>query len=440
MNAPQKQPCSLLVGLVVGTLLFLWLSVWETAAQAQQQRDCVADLFKEMQNLGIQVNLQKDPQDFKTDRNNAKNAIQNAIKANKLAAGEDTMFDKAVEAIACHLADTPNLPVVQAERQTRLKEAVAKLRNLFQRIANPAAGADDLKDWLAKLFFLAPEGFLKFKRNGTYTWNLVRLELVLNQAGAAQEGQFVVQQGWTKVDLVLLALNFVSSQIVKHLEWQCQGVSCFYSLFLDGLFFIQTKDVDNANSVLFTQQGGQQVAGGQGTLQHYSEITLKHIGANAAKWRNLYKPGQQACMIPPGIGFIIPTRCGKLPQLPNLEFIIGILFRGMPLNADQVKKEITGLGLAAGQLNAAQRAVQAALNAETKGLAVGWTALVQQKAQQQYSCAAVDRTNKVWVNCDIASARRANNPLRFFFPGDAASFVCMAFGIGGREECKAQEK
>jgi hypothetical protein len=447
MNAPQKQPCSLLVGLVVGTLLFLWLSIWETAAQAQQQqRDCVADLFKEMQNLGIPVNLQKDPQDFKTDRDNAKKAIQNAIKANTLAAGEDTMFNDAVEAIACHLADTPNLPVVQAERQTRLKEAVAKLRNLFQRIANPVAGADDLKDWLAKLFFLRKKNFLK-KNNNQYVWNLVRLELVLNNAGAAQEPNvFAVPAGGTDVDLVLFApLKIYSS------SWQCADLGgvqiCDYD-FQNGLYFVQTKDVANANDVLFSRQGGQQVAGGEGTLQHYTEIVAKHISVNAANWRNSYGAGVVSCII--GLPRVPrPRKCigpNVPPDLPKTELIIGILFRSANVaNADTVKREITGLGLPAGAgLNRAQRAIREALNKEVKGLAIGWKVIQQQREQIAYSCAATFRDTDVpvfgrlvdWGPCSFIAG---NNPLRFFATGDAAELACEAFGIA-EPKCNKQEK
>lgn len=440
------------VGLVIGASVLLgalWLSVGPDLAQGQQQRNCVADLFQKMQQMGIAVNLPKDQKDFETDRDNAKAAIQKAIKAGTLAAGTDTQFTDSVETISCHLVDTATWPLVKAEQDRRLTEAVAKLRNLFQRIANPAAGADDLKDWLAKLFFLGPKNFFRFSNaQGQYIWNLVRLELVLNQNGAAQEpGVFAIPATGTDVDLVLLGRRVITPDVPGKAgaNWGCGVIGrCSYGFGVsnqDGLFFIQIKDIANANNVLFTQQGGQQVAGGLGTLQHYTEIVLKHIGGNAANWRNLYNQGQLNCMIPAGVfPRLWPMPCGILPKLPELELIIGIAFWGMPQNADKVKQEITGLGLAAGQaLNAAQQAVQAALNAETKGLVVGWTALVQQKTQIQYSCAAVDRKTKVWTKCDAQAAIAANNPLQYFSPVNAKKFVCNSYGQA-LMRCGAQEK
>ena len=171
-----QESFSLVAGLAAGVLLASWLSVGPALAQAQQQRNCVANLFQEMQRLGIAVNLPKDQTDFETDRGNAAKAIQNAIKANTLAAGTDTQFADSVEAIACHLADTARIPLTIPERNTRLTDAVAKLRNLFQRIANPVAGAEDLKDWLAKLRF-AYWALQKDPNTNDYIWHFLRLEL-----------------------------------------------------------------------------------------------------------------------------------------------------------------------------------------------------------------------------------------------------------------------
>jgi hypothetical protein len=387
MNAPQKQPCSLLVGLVVGTLLFLWLSIWETAAQAQQQqRDCVADLFKEMQNLGIPVNLQKDPQDFKTDRNNAKNAIQNAIKANKLAAGEDTMFDKAVEAIACHLADTPNLPVVQAERQTRLKEAVAKLRNLFQRIANPVAGADDLKDWLAKLqFAFWPLSLGRNQQTNQYIWNILRLELIVDNTGAPREGVFAVPAGGVYIDLILLSKDKIGNAMAT---WQCPGgpvpEQCV-GVIQDAIVLLKTKDVDNAAALLGAQQPDGTFAGGAGTLQEYATLALKHVATNANAWiKSYYRAAERVrgCVVMPAV---IRRACW---ELPSAAFVVDIAFRNVVQNGNKVMTAITQ---DANVQNAAKAVVDNEI-AKAKGVIVAWKEKSPQGAiERKYECRYISK-------------------------------------------------
>lgn len=440
MQAQQTQQHRLWGVLLASVFLSLWFSV-EIAQAAPKQDQCLKTVFTTLKSQ----NPDQDIKDFNADLDKAKKAIQAAINKKILDEKIDAMFEQSVQEIICHCAKTLDLLAAiktSLEQKTRLTEIVFKLRNLFQRIAKSDAKADDFKDWLAKLFFLAPNGFLKLKdRWGHYIWNLVRLELILDNTGAKREGIFVVQPSWTDVDLVLLGKEVVGGYRdgIRDL-WPCgKGKSCYYQI-QDGLFFIQTSAVTNANAVLYTQQGGQQVAGGPGTLQHYTEIALKHIGANADGWRTAYTNVNSYC-----ITSINPLRfCQALPSLPGLEMVVGIAFWGInPQNADQVKKEITGLDLPAGQqLNAAQKAVQAALNTETKGLVVGWlTALVQQQAQVQYSCAAVKRMNKVWSSCNPQAAIKANDPYQYFSPVDAERFTCNAFGqVAFRKWCKAQEK
>lgn len=257
---------SALVGL--GVLLTLQLSVGLAWAQAQQQNVCLANLYTELQKR----NIPEKQKDFETDRDNAQKAIQAAIKAGTLGAGLDTIFSDSVQAIVCHIADTPNLPLVKAEQDTRLKEAVAKLRNLFQRIANPVAGADDLKDWLAKLqfarwiFSLGKNG--KDRKTNQYIWNILRLELIVNNAGAPQEGVFAVPAGGTDIDLVLFSKNKIGATLAT---WNCPGagpggLKCF-GLIQDAIVLLQTKDVANAATLLGAPQQGGAFAGGAGTFK-----------------------------------------------------------------------------------------------------------------------------------------------------------------------------
>jgi hypothetical protein len=388
------------------------------AQAAPKQDQCLRAVFTAINSQ----NPEQDTKDFKADLNKAMQALQNAPNfGNKPAA----QLVASTFAIVCHLRDTVRLTAVAAEQQMRLKEAIAKLRNIFQRIvqANTLTEADKIKDWLAKLFFLGPDKFLhpKFKVNNLYIWNLVRLELVLNNAGAAQEGGvFAVPAGGTDVDLIMLGKPAIDSnkreeQGRERVPWPCELSStqikaCIYG-YQDGLFFIQIKDVANVDDVLFTQQGGQQVAGGEGTLQHYTEIVAKHISVNAANWRNSYGAGVVSCII--GLPRVPrPRKCigpNVPPDLPKTELIIGILFRSANVaNADTVKREITGLGLPAGAgLNRAQRAIREALNKEVKGLAIGWKVIQQQREQIAYSCAATFRDTDVPVSDDLSIRGRA---------------------------------
>jgi hypothetical protein len=432
MQAQRAKQHRLWMGLLVSVFLNLWLSA-SMAQAAPKQDQCLRAVFTAIKSQ----NPEQDTKDFKADLNKAMQALQNAPNfGNKPAA----QLVASTFAIVCHLRDTVRLTAVAAEQQMRLKEAIAKLRNIFQRIvqANTLTEADKIKDWLAKLFFLGPDKFLhpKFKVNNLYIWNLVRLELVLNNAGAAQEGGvFAVPAGGTDVDLIMLGRPAIDSnkreeQGRERVPWPCELSStqikaCIYD-YQDGLFFIQIKDVANANDVLFTQQGGQQVAGGEGTLQHYTEITLKHISANAANWRNAYGAEVVACWYSI-LGGRLP--CPQQPLLPQVELVIGILFWSSIDNADKVKQEVTGLGVA--RLNNAQLAVKNALNKEVKGVAIGWRTLDQQKKVIiNYSCAGVDRQAKTWQQCN-----EATNPLQLFGKENAARFVCAAFGRDELAKC-----
>lgn len=417
MQAQRAKQHRLWMGLLVSVFLNLWLSA-SMAQAAPKQDQCLRAVFTAINSQ----NPEQDTKDFKADLNKAMQALQNAPNfGNKPAA----QLVASTFAIVCHLRDTVRLTAVAAEQQMRLKEAIAKLRNIFQRIvqANTLTEADKIKDWLAKLFFLGPDKFLhpKFKVNNLYIWNLVRLELVLNNAGAAQEGGvFAVPAGGTDVDLIMLGKPAIDSnkreeQGRERVPWPCELSStqikaCIYG-YQDGLFFIQIKDVANVDDVLFTQQGGQQVAGGEGTLQHYTEIVAKHISVNAANWRNSYGAGVVSCII--GLPRVPrPRKCigpNVPPDLPKTELIIGILFRSANVaNADTVKREITGLGLPAGAgLNRAQRAIREALNKEVKGLAIGWKVIQQQREQIAYSCAATFRDTDVPVSDDLSIRGRA---------------------------------
>lgn len=453
MQAQQTQQHRLWGVLLASVFLSLWFSV-EIAQAAPKQEQCLKTVFTTLESQ----NPDQDIKDFNADLNKAKKAIQNAPNFGPGPAGQLII---AVSAIVCHLAEA-KLQVTSKEQKMRLTEAIAKLRNIFKRIAqaNFLTEADKIKDWLAKLFFLEPDKFLKFKVNHDYLWNLIRLELILDNTGKAQEPDvFVVQPGWADIDLILLSRSRIDSnerisprgQTTKH--WGCaldpnatNLVLCTYAP-QDGLFFVQTKDVDNANDVLFTQQGGRQVAGGQDTLQYYTEIVLKHIGASAAQWRNDYASGAQvACLY---YDFILrlqlqcpqsicgPAGCVGIPfnppPLPKLELIVGILFwSGNIINADKVKQEITGLGLPAGQaLNAAQISVRNALNKEVKGLVIGWRVIQppQRQIQYQYSCVSVQRDALAWGQCDTAvTPQGTETPLRLFRKNDAGAFVCFSFG------------
>lgn len=462
------------MGLLASVFLNLWLSA-EMSQAAPKQDQCLQAVFTALKSK----NPDQDTKDFKADLDKAIKALKNAPNFGAALAGQ---LQISTFAIVCHLRDTvdtvPPLRVAATERQKRLKEAIAKLRNIFQRIAqaNFLLEADKIKDWLAKLFFMGPDNFLKFKQNAKkYVWNLVRLELILDNTGAEQEGVFLVQVGWTDVDLVLFSSPRIDSNTRVDPQnpgqtrtlWGCaldpnatKLVTCTYAD-QDGLFFVQIKDTDDAKNVLFTPQGGQQVAGGQDTLQHYTEITLKHIGAKAAQWRNDYAGGATvACRYydPVTKGSLAcpqavcsPLGCQAIPfnppELPKLELVVSILFWSVnTANADKVKQEITGLSLPAGQaLNAAQTQVRNALNKEVKGLVIGWRALQpsQQQGQIQiyYSCAAVQRDVPAWGPCDTAvkQPQGTETPLRLFGKKGAKDFVCFSFGRSP-DKCTSAEK
>lgn len=164
MQAQQTQQHRLWGVLLASVFLSLWFSV-EIAQAAPKQDQCLKTVFTTLKSQ----NPDQDIKDFNADLDKAKKAIQAAINKKILDEKIDAMFEQSVQEIICHCAKTLDLLAAiktSLEQKTRLTEIVFKLRNLFQRIAKSDAKADDFKDWLAKLFFLAPNGFLKLKDRG----------------------------------------------------------------------------------------------------------------------------------------------------------------------------------------------------------------------------------------------------------------------------------
>lgn len=386
------------VGLVIGASVLLgalWLSVGPALAQGQQQRNCVADLFQKMQQMGIPVNLPKDQKDFEADRDNAKAAIQKAIKAGTLAAGTDTQFTDSVETISCHLADTATWPLVKAEQDRRLTEAVAKLRNLFQRIANPAAGADDLKDWLAKLRF-AYWALMKDPQTKDYIWHLLRLEL---------------PAGRTDIDLVLLGSNKIGANA---LAWACPGagpggLKCF-GLIQDAIVLLRTKDVGNAAPLL---------GGGPGSLQDYVSLALEYVSANDKIWiQNYYPAGKVSeckAFNPAPIPIPPIITCWRLPPAA---FVVDVAFRGVVQNGNQVMAALTQNA----NVQKAAKAVVVGGIAKVKGLIVAWKEFQGGAVVNKYDCRSVN-SGGILIQCLFTGVDINEFPI-----GSADKIVCELYG------------
>lgn len=358
------------VGLAVGLLVALGLSIEPALAQAQQQNKCLADLFAELAKRGSQ----EKQKDFETDRDNATKAIQKAIKAGTLAAGTDTQFLDSVQAIVCHLVATATFPVVKAEQDRRLTEAVAKLRNLFQRIANPIAGADDLKDGLAKLRFAYWALRKKDPITKDYIWHFLRLEL---------------PAGGTDIDLVLHGRDRVGHPMIA---WKCPGagpggLECT-GLVQDAIILLKTKDVANAANLLGAPKAGGGFTGGAGSLQDYTALALQYVAANDKTWiQNYYPAGKVSeCKTPnPRPPFIPPIlTCWTLPPAA---FVVYITFPNAVQNGGQVMPALTQ---DANVLNAAKAVVVGGI-AKAKGLIVAWKELQGGAVVNKHECRFINR-------------------------------------------------